>query len=61
MPVSLSDERVAHLVSLLQEMDRTQRETDQAGQREIAWYYFRDRVEDALGLARGTLDAEPTA
>lgn len=37
-------------------MDRTQRQTDEDGGREVAWYYFRDAIEDALGLERGALD-----
>lgn len=44
------------LIRLLQEMDHQQTVTDELGQREIAWYYWRDGVEDALGIERGTLD-----
>lgn len=44
------------LVELLRGMDRTQRETDEDGGREVAWYYYRDQIEDALSVDRGTLD-----
>lgn len=50
------EERITRLVQLLQDMDRTQRQTDEDGGREVAWYYFRDAIEDALGLERGTLN-----
>jgi hypothetical protein len=55
-PAPTPDQRIAHLVELLQNMDRTQQETDEDGGREVAWYYYRDRIEDALGVERGTLD-----
>lgn len=45
------------LVRLLREMDRTQRETDESGGTEVAWYYYRDQIEDLLGLSRGALDS----
>jgi hypothetical protein len=46
------------VVSLLRDMDRQQTETDEEGGREVAWYYSRNDVEDALGLERGTLRAD---
>jgi hypothetical protein len=50
------DQQIGRLVELLQDMDRTQQETDEGGGREVAWYYYRDQIEDALGVERGTLD-----
>lgn len=47
------------LISLLRALDETQRETDEEGGAEVAWYYFRDKVEDVLGLDRGALDTGP--
>lgn len=44
------------LIDLLTAMDRTQAKTDDAGEREIAWYWFRNDIEDALGLPRGALN-----
>lgn len=49
-------EQNAKLVELLRDMDATQAETEWRGEREIAWYYQRDAIEDALGLERGALD-----
>jgi hypothetical protein len=54
--MSEPEQQIARLVELLQDMDRTQQETDEDGGREVAWYYYRDQVEDALGVERGTLD-----
>ena len=51
-----ADPRITRIVEVLRDMDRTQQETDEDGGREVAWYYYRDQVEDALGLERGTLD-----
>jgi hypothetical protein len=51
------DARIADLTILLYWMDATQQKTDDAGEREIAWYYFRDQIEDAMGLQRGDLDS----
>lgn len=47
------------LVELLREMDEKQYETDESGGAEIAWYYYRDSIEDLLGLERGTLEYIP--
>lgn len=47
------------LTELLRELDSTQRETDEEGGAEVAWYYYRDKIEDAMGLDRGALDTEP--
>lgn len=47
------------LIPLLRALDQTQQQTDEEGGAEIAWYYFRDAVEDALGLDRGALDTGP--
>ena len=49
-------QRRGALIKLLRDMDRTQRETDEDGGREVAWYYYRDGIEDALGLDRGALE-----
>lgn len=38
------------VVEVLRKLDRTQRETDERGQREIAWWYLRDEVEDARSV-----------
>ena len=45
------------LVQLLLEMDRQQHETDDIGGSEIAWYYYRQDVEQVLGLPPGALDS----
>lgn len=50
--------QVEETITLLREMDRTQQETDESGGREVAWYYFREQFEDALGLDRGALDTD---
>lgn len=44
------------VVITLRQLDSAQRETDESGGREVAWWHFRDDVEDALGLERGALD-----
>lgn len=44
------------VISLLREMDKQQTHTEELGDREIAWYYWRDDIEDALDLPRGALD-----
>lgn len=46
---------INRVVEVLREMDRTQARTDRLGGREVAWHYYRDDVEDALGLERGAL------
>lgn len=53
----MKDERTNQLIVLLYDMDRQQQSTDDAGQREIAWYYYRDEIEDVMGLPRGALDS----
>lgn len=53
------DQITDQLVRLLRDMDRQQQQTDAEGGREVAWYYWRDSVEDALGVPRGTLDTDP--
>lgn len=50
------EQQIARLVELLRDMDCTQQQTDEDGGREVAWYYYRDQIEDALGLERGGLD-----
>ncbi|HEX2244579.1 MAG TPA: hypothetical protein VHK27_15290 [Gammaproteobacteria bacterium] len=45
------------LVNELFLMDAQQTVTDDAGQREIAWYYARDAIEDLLEVERGTLNS----
>jgi hypothetical protein len=47
------------LTELLRELDSTQRKTDEEGGAEIAWYYYRDKIEDVMGFPRGFLDTEP--
>jgi hypothetical protein len=47
------------LTELLRELDSTQRRTDEEGGAEIAWYYYRDKIEDVMGFPRGFLDTEP--
>jgi hypothetical protein len=55
--VGLEDEEdYDRLVNLLSQMDLEQQQVDESGGREVVWYYFRDQVEDVLGLTRGTLD-----
>lgn len=49
-------QRITRLTEVLREMDSTQQEADENGDREVAWYYYRDQVEDAMGLDRGALD-----
>lgn len=53
----MRDERINQLTILLYSMDRQQRDTCDAGQSEIAWYYYRDEIEDVMGLPRGSLDS----
>ena len=48
--------RITRLVEVLRDMARTQQETDEDGGREVAWYYYRDQIEDVLGVERGALD-----
>jgi hypothetical protein len=50
-------EHSEQVICLLRDMDETQRRTDHGGGAEIAWYYQRDALEDALELSRGSLDA----
>lgn len=47
---------VERLVTLMRELDAEQQKTDWFGGREVAWYYWRDDIEDALGLEPGALD-----
>lgn len=47
------------LIEHLQALDKQQYETDESGGAEIAWYYYRDGIEDILGLERGTLEYTP--
>lgn len=46
----------APTVEALRDLDAQQKETDYDGAAEVAWYYSRGAVEDALGLERGALD-----
>lgn len=46
------------VVPLLRLMDAAQQATDKAGLHDIAWYHFREKIEDALGLPSGTLDTQ---
>lgn len=43
------------LVKTLRELDHQQQRTDWIGDREVAWYYWRNEVELALGYAPGSL------
>lgn len=46
---------------VLARMDHQQQVTDERGGRELAWYYYREEVEQALGLPRDSLDSgEPS-
>lgn len=38
------------VVRLLTEMNAQQEKTDELGDREVAWYYWRGKVAEALGL-----------
>lgn len=51
----ITEEQRAALIETLRELDQVQRMTDALGDREVAWYHYRDRVEDALQLERGAL------
>lgn len=52
----MTEEQKQALIKVLREMDRAQTTTDEDGGREVAWYYYRGAVEDAMGLERGALD-----
>lgn len=54
----METEQVRSLITVLRKMDEFQRETDDAGGAEVAWYYYRDAIEDVIGLKRGELDTE---
>lgn len=53
----LNTEMKVKLISCLRDMDDTQRRTDEDGEREIAWYYCRDHIEDILDIPRGSLNS----
>ncbi len=55
----MTPEQVAKLTELLLDLDAVQTKTDHEGGREVAWYYQRDAIEDAMGLARGALNTYP--
>jgi len=57
-PGPLTAEQVAQVVAELRAMDLQQQQTDERGQRELAWYYWRDGVERLLGLDAGALDMQ---
>jgi hypothetical protein len=44
-------------VALLRELDARQACTDESGEPEVAWWCYRNEVEDVLGLDRGDLDS----
>lgn len=50
-------EELTELAALLRDMDRAQAMADDARSREVAWYGYRNAVEDALKLERGSLDS----
>lgn len=50
---------IPQLIEHLRALDKQQYETDEMDGAEIAWYYYRDGIEDILGLQRGTLDTAP--
>lgn len=58
VPIPVKD--IASLVVLLREMDATQHQTIENGESAIAWYGYRNLVEDALGLVRGALKMQDT-
>jgi hypothetical protein len=41
---------ISRVIQLLHEMNAQQHRTDEAGDREIAWYWWRDEIAEALGL-----------
>lgn len=49
------------IVAVLREVDDAQQETDEEGGAEVAWYYYRDRIEDAMDLPRGVLNTRAGA
>jgi hypothetical protein len=49
--------RVAQVAEVLLRMDAEQQRIDDEGDAELAWYYYREEVEDALGLPSGALDS----
>ena len=50
--------RLALTMAILRDMDEAQQKADEDGSREIAWYAFREKIEDAMGLRRGALDTQ---
>lgn len=46
---------ISEVIRLLRAMDREQTSTDEGGGNEIAWYYYRDEIERALGLEPNAL------
>lgn len=55
-PAPATPELLAELIRMLREMDARQQATDEHGGREVAWFYWRNDFEDALGLPRGALN-----
>lgn len=53
VPIPVKD--IIQLVVLLRAMDTAQNEITESGGSEVAWYGYRDLLEDALGLVRGAL------
>ena len=54
MNEGLSAEKLAELVSALQKMDAQQVKTDEQGDREIAWFWWRYEIAEILGLPEDT-------
>lgn len=54
MNEGLSAEKLAELVSALQKMDAQQVKTDEQGDREIAWFWWRYEIAGILGLPEDT-------
>lgn len=59
----MNEEQKRALVGLLREVDAAQIREDEEGDAEVAWFYFREAIEDTMGLDRGALntyeDANP--
>jgi hypothetical protein len=49
---------ISRVIQLLHEMNAQQYRTDGAGDREIAWYYWKDEIAEALGLDSTAFDID---
>ncbi len=55
----MNEEQIRKLIELLQEMNAQTIKGDEEGDAETVWYYYRDAVEDAMNLDRGSLNVRP--